>query len=84
MILTWILGLVLAWRAGWFGSIWFQIKLVLVVLLSGFHEFLAAEVRRFAVDQSDRGPRFFRIINEVPTLLMIAIVILVVIKPFAH
>jgi putative membrane protein len=55
---------------------------VLVLLLSGFHGMLTAYVRRFAADQNRHSERYFRIINEVPTVLMIGIVVLAIVKPF--
>ena len=84
---TWALGLWLAWhgpdsRYGWFASGWLGTKLVLVLALSGLHGFFARWVRDFAADANRRSQRFYRIINEVPTILMIAIVILAVVKPF--
>jgi protoporphyrinogen IX oxidase len=82
MIATWVLGLWLAWKGGWFTAGWLDLKLVLVVALSGIHGFYARCVREFAEDRNTRPQRFYRIINEVPTLLMIGIVILVVVKPF--
>lgn len=82
MIATWILGLYLAWAGHWFGSGWLHAKLLLVILMSGVHGFLAARVRDFAADRNVRSQKFYRIINEVPTVLMILIVILVVVKPF--
>jgi putative membrane protein len=82
MIATWILGLYLAWSGGWFTSGWFHAKLLLVLLMSGAHGFLTSRVRDFALDRNTRSARFYKIINEVPTILMILIVILVVVKPF--
>lgn len=82
MIATWIFGLWLAWEIGAFRQGWLHGKLALVLLLSGFHGFLAASVKRFAADQNRRSAKFFRIANEVPTLLLIGIVVLVVFKPF--
>ncbi len=82
MIATWVSGLWLAWDHHFFDRGWMSAKLALVVLLSGVHGFLAATVRRFAEDRNTRSERFYRVVNEVPTLLMIGIVILVVVKPF--
>jgi putative membrane protein len=82
MVLTWLLGLYLAWAGDWFKAPWLHGKLVLVLALSGIHGFFARCVRGFASDQNRRSLKFYRIINEVPTLLMIGIVILVVVKPF--
>ena len=82
MIATWVLGLWLAWDAGFFKSGWLHAKLALVLILSGIHGFLSARLRDFAEDRNTRTARFYRIINEVPAVLMIGIVILVVVKPF--
>jgi len=82
MIATWVLGLYLMWSAGWYTSGWFHAKLLLVLLMSGVHGFLTARVRDFALDRNTRSAKFYKIINEVPTVLMILIVILVVVKPF--
>ena len=82
MIATWALGLILAYQGGWFRAGWLHGKLALVLGLSAAHGFLAGRVRRFAEDRNERPARFYRILNEVPTLLMIGIVILVIVKPF--
>jgi putative membrane protein len=82
MIVTWLAGLYLAWAGNFFSAGWFHGKLLLVVLLSGVHGFFARCVKDFAADRNTRSRQFYRIINEVPTVLMIGIVILVVVKPF--
>lgn len=82
MIATWATGLLLAWQGGFLMAGWLHAKLALVILLSGAHGFFSATVRKFAQDANRRSPRFYRFINEVPTILMIGIVILVVVKPF--
>ena len=82
MIATWALGLGLAFAGGWWTSGWLHGKLALVLVLSGVHGMLTGQVRRFAEDRNERPQRYFRILNEVPTLLMIGIVVLVVVKPF--
>jgi putative membrane protein len=82
MAATWILGLYLAWAGHWFTAGWFHGKLLLVILMSGVHGFFSARVRDFANDKNTRSQKFYRIINEVPTVLMIGIVILVIVKPF--
>jgi putative membrane protein len=82
MIATWALGLWLAWDAGFFSDAWLHAKVALVVALSGVHGFFVRCVRDFADDRNTRPQRFYRLINEVPTLLMILIVILVAVKPF--
>jgi putative membrane protein len=82
MIATWALGLWLAWDSGFYASGWLQAKVLFVIALSAIHGFYVRCVRDFALDRNTRPQRFYRIINEVPTLLMIAIVILAVVKPF--
>ena len=83
MIAVWILGLTLAWISQAYLQTWFQIKFVLVLALSGIHGFLVARWRDFANDRNTRSARFYRIINEVPAVLMVLIVILSVVKPFS-
>ena len=82
MVLSWVLGLWLAWRGNWLGAGWFHAKLALVLALSAVHGYLSAAVRRFASDANTRPARHWRIVNEIPTVLMILIVILVIVKPF--
>jgi putative membrane protein len=82
MIATWALGLWLAWAGSWLSASWLQAKILLVLVLSGLHGLLIRLVRDFGQDWNRRSIRFYRIINEVPTVLMIAIVILAVVKPF--
>lgn len=81
MIASWVLGLTLIHILGSIPA-WLAVKLAAVVLLTGFHLLLARYVRLFAEDQRPKSERYFRIINEVPTLLMIVIVIMAVVKPF--
>lgn len=82
MIATWVFGLALVWLGQWYAAGWFHAKFLLVLVLSGIHGFLGARLRDFALDRNTRSPKFYRIINEVPAVLMILIVILVVVKPF--
>jgi protoporphyrinogen IX oxidase len=82
MIVAWVLGLWLAWQGSWFSSGWFHAKLVLVIAMSAVHGMLSAAMRRFAEDRNTKSARYWRMMNEVPTVLMFAIVILVVVKPF--
>jgi protoporphyrinogen IX oxidase len=81
MIVSWLLGIWLAWSASWYAWGWLQAKVVLVLALSGLHGFYVRWVRDFAADRNQHSQRFYRIINEVPTALMIIIVLLVVLKP---
>lgn len=82
MIVTWIAGLWMAWAAFGFKGGWLHAKILLVVLLSGLHGYLSKNVRVFANDQNTKSAKHWRIVNEVPTVLMIAIVVLVIVKPF--
>ncbi|PWT88111.1 MAG: protoporphyrinogen oxidase HemJ [Proteobacteria bacterium] len=82
MVASWVLGLWLAWDGGWYRQGWLVGKVVLVVMLSALHGFLVRWVRDFAADQNRHSQKFYRIINEIPTILMIGIVILAVVKPF--
>lgn len=82
MVVAWLAGLWLAYEGGWYRAPWFHAKFALVLAMSAMHGFLVRWVREFAEDRNTRPARFYRIANEVPTLLMIGIVILVVVKPF--
>ena len=82
MVVVWITGLWLATEGGWWKAPWLHGKLALVVLMSAVHGMLAGATRRFANDANTKPARFYRILNEVPTVLLIGIVILVVVKPF--
>ncbi len=84
MIAAWVFGLWLALSGliDWRADGWFHLKLALVILLSAFHGLLAKWTKDFGMDRNTHSPRFYRIANEVPTILMIAIVILVVVRPF--
>jgi protoporphyrinogen IX oxidase len=82
MVVSWVLGLWLAWSGGWYASGWLHAKILLVLLMSGLHGFLVRCVREFGADQNQRSAKFYRVLNEVPTVLMIGIVIFAVVKPF--
>jgi protoporphyrinogen IX oxidase len=82
MIAVWALGLWLAWDSGLYRAGWLQAKIVLVLALSGLHGMLVRWARDFAQDHNRHSQRFYRIINEVPAVLMSVIVILAVVKPF--
>jgi putative membrane protein len=83
MVVTWLAGLYLAWSGHFFSASWFHAKLLLVLILSGVHGFFARCVKDFAADRNSRSQKFYRIINEVPTAMMILIVVLVIVKPFS-
>jgi putative membrane protein len=82
MIVAWILGLVLVWQGGWIASGWLHAKVALVLALSAVHGMLAKQVKVFGRDENTQPTRYFRILNEVPTVLLVGIVILVIVKPF--
>jgi protoporphyrinogen IX oxidase len=84
MLASWVLGLMLAFSGliDWSADGWFHAKLVLVLLLSAYHGLLVRWTKDFALDRNEHSPRFYRIANEVPTLLMAGIVILVIVRPF--
>jgi len=83
MIVSWIFGVLLIHNTGMdnFGYIWFQLKLVFVVVLTIFHFFLFQCLRKFAENRNTYSSKFYRIINEIPTVLLISIVLVVVFKP---
>src|SRR3954463_13160026 len=82
MIATWLSGLYLAWAGHWFSAPWLHGKLLLVIAMSAMHGFLVRWTKDFAADRNLKSQKFYRIINEVPTALMIGIVVLVIVKPF--
>ncbi|MFM8859775.1 MAG: protoporphyrinogen oxidase HemJ [Methylocystis sp.] len=82
MMVAWLTGLFLAYDSGAFSAGWFHLKGLGVLLMSGAHGYDGFLLRCFARDANQHSPRFYRILNEAPTLLMIGIVILVIVKPF--
>jgi protoporphyrinogen IX oxidase len=82
MILAFVTGITLAFLTGYWQAGWLQAKFILVLGLSGLHGYFARCVRTFAEDANERPARFYRILNETPTALMVLIVILAVVKPF--
>ena len=83
MILTWIFGLILISNLGFeiFSTLWIKLKLLLIVLLTLYHFYLAKLLNDLKLDKNTKSSKFFRIINEVPTILLILIVFIVVFKP---
>jgi putative membrane protein len=85
MIVSWLLGLWLIFgfgRIDWSTDIWFHVKFTLVILMTVFHAFLARWRRFFAEDRNPHSALFYRQMNEVPTVIMVVVVILAVAKPF--
>ena len=83
MILTWVFGLSLIYLNGAeiFLNLWFQIKIVLVILLSGYHEYLGRCLVSLRNSTNTKSAKFFRIINEIPTIILIIVVFLAIFKP---
>ncbi|WP_028238083.1 protoporphyrinogen oxidase HemJ [Stutzerimonas azotifigens] len=83
MIATLLLGLWMLWlNPGWLSGGWLHAKLTLVAVLIGYHHMCGAQLRRFARGENRRTHVFYRWFNEIPVLLLLAIVLLVVLKPF--
>lgn len=84
MMVAWIFGVAMLYANPGIveGQGWMHAKLLLVLLMSGVHGILAKHVRLFANDENEKSGKFFRILNEVPAVLMILIVILAVVEPF--
>jgi protoporphyrinogen IX oxidase len=82
MVVAWLTGLFMAAESGAVAQGWFHGKAALVLLLTGAHFHDRALLIRFARDENAHSSRFYRIVNEIPTLLMIGIVVLVIVKPF--
>ncbi len=83
MTLTWFFGLILISNLGFdiFSTLWIKLKLLLVILLTLYHFYLAKLLNDFKLDQNIKSSKFFRVINEVPTIMLILIVFVVVFKP---
>jgi putative membrane protein len=83
MIVTWLTGLSILWVLGFntIFSLWLLIKFLFVIILSGYHGFLSKCLKDFALDRNTRSSKFFRFINEIPTIILIIIVFLVIFKP---
>ena len=83
MILSWVFGVLLIHSLGFsiFSELWMQIKTAAILLLTHYHFYLGKHLRMFAVNNNSKSSKFFRIINEVPTILLIVIVFVVVFKP---
>ena len=83
MILTWIFGLILIYLNGLdvLTNLWIQIKLVLVIILSGYQDYLGKCLTKLKSGINTKTPKFYRYLNEVPTVLLIFIVFIVIIKP---
>ena len=83
MILSWLFGIILIWINGIesFAFLWVQIKIILVIILTIYHEYLGKCMRLLKLKENKKSSKFYRIINEIPTVLLIFIVFIVVFKP---
>ena len=83
MILSWVFGLILIHEIGFqqLASLWLQLKLILVLLLTIYHFYLGSLLNKFKLDQNRKTSKFYRYINEVPTLLLILIIFIAIFKP---
>ena len=83
MILTWIFGIILIYLGGIeiFSQLWLQLKLVLVILLSIYHEYLGKCLYSLKNGTNKRSAKYFRVINEIPTIILILVVFIVIFKP---
>ena len=83
MILSWLFGLLLISQVGFdqLNSLWLQLKLILVVLITIYHFYLGLLLNKFERDQNKKSSKFYRYINEIPTLLLILIIFIVIFKP---
>ena len=83
MILSWLFGVLLIHSLGFsiFGELWMQIKIILVVILTYYHFTLGKYLNDFAIDNNQKTSRFFRIYNEIPTVILIVVIFVVIFKP---
>ena len=83
MLLSWLFGILLIHSLGFaiFTELWMQIKIALVLILTFYHFILGKYLNDFAIDKNDKSSKFYRIINEVPTIILIVVVFVVVFKP---
>ena len=83
MVLSWLFGLILIHEIGFvqLASLWLQLKLILVIILTGYHFYLGSLLNQFYLDQNSKTSKFYRYINEIPTLLLILIIFIVIFKP---
>ena len=83
MLLSWFFGLILVHEIGFnqLGNLWLQLKLILVLLLTFYHFYLGLLLKKFRFDENEKSSKFYRYINEIPTLLLILIIFVVIFKP---
>ena len=83
MLLSWLFGVLLIHNLGFsvFSELWMQIKMILVVILSFYHFTLGKYLRDFAIDNNQKTSKFFRIYNEIPTIILIVVIFVAIFKP---
>ena len=83
MVLSWLFGLLLILKIGFdqLAALWLQLKLLFVLILSIYHFYLGNLLHKFRIDQNNKSSKFYRYINEIPTLLLILIIFVVIFKP---
>ena len=83
MVLSWLFGLLLISNIGFdqLGALWLQLKLIFVLILTFYHFYLGTLLNKFKIDENNKSPKFYRYINEIPTLLLILIIFVVIFKP---
>jgi putative membrane protein len=83
MVLSWLFGLALIHEIGFeeLSNLWLKLKLILVILLTAYHFYLGTLLNQFRLDRNNKTSKFYRYINEIPTLLLILIVFIVIFKP---
>lgn len=82
MIVTWLLGIVLVLQGQFLAATWFHVKITLVLIMTVLHGLFSHWAHEFALDRNTRSQKFYRIANEIPTVLLIVIVIMATVKPF--
>ena len=83
MVLSWLFGLLLIHEIGFnqLANFWLQLKMILVILLTAYHFYLGFLLNKFKINQNNKSSKFYRYINEIPTLLLILIIFIVIFKP---
>ena len=83
MFLSWLFGLILISLIGFenLGNLWLQLKFIFVILLTIYHFYLGSLLNKFSLDQNQKSSKFYRYINEIPTILLILIIFIVIFKP---
>ena len=83
MFFSWLFGLLLIEKIGFsvFTELWMQIKFILILILTYYHFLLGTYLKKFALNNNSKTSRFYRIINEIPTIILIAVIFVVIFKP---